>query len=818
MTSGISVLILSGRGGRALLMSADSIARQRAMRSDLLLVTHPDHPNAPLVGSVAARLHASVVVAEPRPGIALNRAVRSALGDQLAFVPAGFVIPETFLERCALAFRADEALSALAPGVEVQTADGLGRAVWRPDAMNPAAVLADPAGVPPVFVVRRSAVDAVGGFDEHLRALAEYEFWLRLTLSGRHVAPLREPLVRREIGLRTTPQYVSDDEYLGHLRDVLAKHESALGDHMQDVLVTRELRFGRSRERHRDLLARRDSELAELDHLRATAAHHRAYLEHHGRAGLDWGDLRRTDPVSRDWGYDRGTPVDRRHIEAFLAAHSSDVRGAVLEVQEDDFTRAFGGSRVTSHDVVDIDPSSGRATILADLRCAPDLSSDRFDCIVLTQTLHVIDDVGAALRECHRILKPGGVLLATLPAASRSCLEYGTDGDLWRVTPAGARRLVEAAFEPSHASYDVYGNILTNTAFLHGLAAEELTDAEFETADPYFPAITGVRARKSEGPERVAPRGLVLLYHRLDDTADVHDLSIPSGLFEAQLQWLRTNCTLMQLDELLSTSPADAWPERPVAITFDDGYLDNLTVAAPLLSMYGVPATFFVTSRWLDAPGEYWWDTLERILWTSVLGSGGFQIDIAGEPTDFSAATTEARDAAHVRLHDALVHAPLAERDRIMDALRAWAGTGAPVRAERRPMLADELRQLARIPGMDIGGHTVNHVALPDQPRDVQEREVTECRTALALLTGRPIELFAYPYGAVDRHGAGHIRRSHRWGLSCDARQLGDSFDAARVPRLEVKRLEPAALSDAVEWMFRGIDRERLPRISRLPD
>ena len=157
---------------------------------------------------------------------------------------------------------------------------------------------------------------------------------------------------------------------------------------------------------------------------------------------------------------------------------------------------------------------------------------------------------------------------------------------------------------PSQASFDASGNILTNTAFLHGLAAEELSDEEFGATDPYFPAVTGIRARKSAQPERVESRGVVLLYHRLDDVADVHDVSVPPGLFEQHLQWLQANCTVMPVSELLRAAPEDL-PDRAVGITFDDGYLDNLTMAAPLLSRYGVPATFFVTSRWLERPGEY---------------------------------------------------------------------------------------------------------------------------------------------------------------------------------------------------------------------
>ncbi|MEN3338486.1 MAG: hypothetical protein V7647_2162, partial [Acidobacteriota bacterium] len=314
----------------------------------------------------------------------------------------------------------------------------------------------------------------------------------------------------------------------------------------------------------------------------------------------------------------------------------------------------------------------------------------------------------------------------------------------------------------------------------------------------------------------VAPRGLVLLYHRVDDVADAHDLSVPPALFEAHLTWLRANCTLMPLDEMLSASP-ETLGDRPVAVTFDDGYLDNLTVAAPLLARHGVPATFFLTSRWLDAPGEYWWDTLERILQEGVTGRP-FEIEIAGRSTRLSTSTAEARRSAHDQLHDALVHAALAERDRIVTALLAWAGAAAPARADRRPMVADELRQLSRIPGMTIGSHTVNHLALPDQPPDVQQHEVAECRAALTSIIGRPVEFFAYPYGAIDRRSAAHIRRSQRWGLSCNTGRLGDSFDAARVPRLEIMRLELPAFRDAVERMFADSPELSLPAITRLPE
>ena len=602
MTRQTSVIIAVGAGGRAMLRTADSICRQQRAAADVLLVEESQHPAPALVESLVSRMRAAVVPPGARPGVAFNEAARRATGEYLVVLPAGLMLHESFIQRCESTFHADPSIAAIASAVALRTADGSGELRWMPDRQTVAAVLSDTRSIPPGFAIRRRVWESVGGFDERLEGLVDYEFWLRFASERHTVATLPEPLMIREMAKRSLEDAADDGRHLELFRVVLERHANAIEKDMAAVLVSREIRFGQLREAHRELLARRDADLGELDRLRAQAAHHRAYLSHHGHAGVDWGDLRRAHPVSRDWGYDRGQPVDRRYIDEFMAVHSSDVKGAVLEVQEDDFTRAFGGPRVDESSVLDIDSANTRATVLADLRAAPEIPSNRFDCIILTQTLHVIEDMAAALSECHRILKPGGVLLATVPAASRVCLEYGEDGDFWRATPAGARALFRFAFTPSHTSATAFGNVLTNTAFLQGFATSELTEEEFAAPDPYFPALTGIRARKTDAPSRATPRGVVLLYHRIDEQPDVHELGIPPALFAQHLQWFRAECTLLPLDELLTTPP-EGLPPRPVALTFDDGYLDNLEVAAPLLQ--GTPAAFLLTTRWLNEPGEY---------------------------------------------------------------------------------------------------------------------------------------------------------------------------------------------------------------------
>ncbi|MGL6345186.1 MAG: glycosyltransferase, partial [Waterburya sp.] len=127
----------------------------------------------------------------------------------------------------------------------------------------------------------------------------------------------------------------------------------------------------------------------------------------------NFGSLRRLTPISDNFGFDRGLPVDRYYIENFLLRQSQDIQGKVLELLDNTYTLRFGGDRVTQSEILhapmgDITPS---VSIVADLTSADNIPSDSFDCIILTQTLQFIYDFRAAIKTIYRILKPGGVLL-----------------------------------------------------------------------------------------------------------------------------------------------------------------------------------------------------------------------------------------------------------------------------------------------------------------------------------------------------------------------------------------------------------------------
>jgi SAM-dependent methyltransferase len=206
--------------------------------------------------------------------------------------------------------------------------------------------------------------------------------------------------------------------------------------------------------------------------------------------------MRRITPISRVFGFDRGTPIDRYYIEKFLARNAADIRGRVLEVGDDAYTREFGGDRVATSDVLHVSEKNARATIIADLADAQNVPSGAFDCIVLTQTLQLIYDVRAAVSTLHRILRPGGVVLATIPGISQIDHYDWSDSWYWAFTMLSARRLFEEFFSAGSVRIESFGNVLTATAFLQGIASGELRADELDHNDSDYPVTITVRAVK----------------------------------------------------------------------------------------------------------------------------------------------------------------------------------------------------------------------------------------------------------------------------------------------------------------------------------
>lgn len=210
-----------------------------------------------------------------------------------------------------------------------------------------------------------------------------------------------------------------------------------------------------------------------------------------------FGDLRRVQPISRIFGFDRGRPIDRHYIDGFLARHAQDICGRVLEIQDAQYTKRFGGDRVTQSEVLHVEEGNPEATIVADLTSADQIPSDRFDCVILTQTLQCIYDIQAAVRTVHRILKPGGVVLATCTGIGQF---GGPDaekwGEYWRFTTQSGRRLFGDVFGADRVQVQAHGNVFAAVAALHGLSLAEVHPAELDYYDPYYQMLVTIRAQK----------------------------------------------------------------------------------------------------------------------------------------------------------------------------------------------------------------------------------------------------------------------------------------------------------------------------------
>lgn len=211
-----------------------------------------------------------------------------------------------------------------------------------------------------------------------------------------------------------------------------------------------------------------------------------------------FGSLRRISPLSDNSGFDRGTPIDRYYIGQFLDGQRARVRGRVLDIYDDHNARTYGHD-LTSVDVLHLVEGNPLATLVGDLADAPHIPDERFDCVLLVQTLQLAYDLRAVVRTVERILKPGGAALVTLPVVSPI---YSDDSDkwddCWRLTSASARRLFEEFFPPPNVTVEARGNVMTATAFLYGLAAEELRRRELDHRDPKFEVLLGIVATKRD--------------------------------------------------------------------------------------------------------------------------------------------------------------------------------------------------------------------------------------------------------------------------------------------------------------------------------
>lgn len=258
---------------------------------------------------------------------------------------------------------------------------------------------------------------------------------------------------------------------------------------------------------------------------------------------------------------------------------------------------------------------------------------------------------------------------------------------------------------------------------------------------------------------------LVLLYHRIArEASDPWSLCVTPEHFAEHLEALQ-RFRRMTLEEV----EPDGFPLRPgaaVVVTFDDGYSDNYRVAAPLLRRYDTPATFFITSGYLGATREYWWDQLERIVFESERLPALFRATAGETSVCWEFPAGETREQAHLRLYEQLQ--PLFDdiRAELLDKLADACGTPSGQRETRRPMTVDELRELAQDPLFEIGAHTITHPMLAARPVGEQYAEIGGSRACLEETLDRRVTSLSFPYGGKSHYSPTSVTAARECGFS----------------------------------------------------
>lgn len=212
---------------------------------------------------------------------------------------------------------------------------------------------------------------------------------------------------------------------------------------------------------------------------------------------IRFGDLRRLTPFYNECVNNCNTAIDNYLIEEFLASYSTDIHGCVLEIGRFGYATSFGGTNVKKKDVLSLnDTIANIHNNTIELNNADHVPSNTYDCIIFPQELQCIYEMKEALITLYRILKPGGVLLVTLPGISKKGKDEQSKKRLWSFTALSARRLFEEVFPVSHLTVESFGNVLASVALMHGLKATDLRPEELVYNDPLYQIVITVRAVK----------------------------------------------------------------------------------------------------------------------------------------------------------------------------------------------------------------------------------------------------------------------------------------------------------------------------------
>ena len=530
MTDPVAVVIPTYNHSRFLADAIASVERQTVPAAEIIVVDdgstdHPEH--------VVAQFPGVRFIRQDNKGLAAarNTGLRAASSDKVIFLDADDLLAPDAIESGLACFSNHLDAGFIYGAHRMVNAEGMPISKVKFEEIGRDAFASflkgNCIGMHATVLYDRQRLVACGGFNETLRRCEDYDLYLRLSL--KHPVASHPKLVA---DYRWHGENMSAD-IMGMLNSVLRVQGAFAERAREDPTSSRAFEEGREiwrtyysqrcldqirmeREVGRKLAsaaaAVRASPRFALRRLASVTARRlarraprwltqtvRKLTGQQGSSGprvgsFRFGDFASVAPACADFGYTRGLPIDRYYVEGFLADRRADIRGRALEIGDASYCRRFG--RVTRQDVLHVDTGARDATITGDLSQTGVLPLGVYDCMVITQTLHLIYDMRAAIREAYKALKPGGVLLLTSPGISRIDRDDWKDTWYWSLTEASIRRLFFDGFGDENCDVGVHGNVYAATCFLQGLALDEVDRKKLDVLDPSFPVILTVRARK----------------------------------------------------------------------------------------------------------------------------------------------------------------------------------------------------------------------------------------------------------------------------------------------------------------------------------
>ena len=307
--------------------------------------------------------------------------------------------------------------------------------------------------------------------------------------------------------------------------------------------------------------------------------------------------------------------------------------------------------------------------------------------------------------------------------------------------------------------------------------------------------------------------GLILMYHRVaEGGTDPWGLCVSPRHFAEHLDVLTRSGRVLSLRDIAARGSLS---RNAVALTFDDGYADNLLAARPLLERAGTPATVFVASGGTTCRGEFWWDELDHLFLQPGMLPDALRLCIGGAEYAWTLGTAahysertalEHRDwraweepptprhATYLEIWERLYLLTDAEKQRVLSALREWAGAAVASRPSHRLLTPDELVTMADGELVEIGGHTVTHPALATQPVPLQRAEIREGKAALEAMLDRPVSSFSYPHGHYTPETVAEVRAAG-FRIACTAvpEPVAAGTDPLTLPRVQVPDVDGEA-------------------------